>query len=151
VEEDLHPLRVALLDRNERFLRALEGFLADHSDEVTVVGARQTLAHAGRYIEECGPEVVLVGIGLPGTKAIELISELRAARLNGRIVALTLLEDGYAQAARSAGADDVVLKERVSTDLIPAMRRLAQRCPPSDARGHADLLGLHPLGPAVEP
>jgi DNA-binding NarL/FixJ family response regulator len=42
------------------------------------------------------------------------------------IVALTLLEgDAYRQAALAAGADDLVAKAELVTDLLPAIRRVA--------------------------
>jgi hypothetical protein len=43
------------------------------------------------------------------------------------IIALTLLEgDVYRQAALAAGADDVIRKAELTTDLLPAIRRAMQ-------------------------
>jgi DNA-binding NarL/FixJ family response regulator len=60
----------------------------------------------------------------PGAKTLELVAEIRAARTNKRIISLVLLDDGHVHAARSAGADDVVLEDRITTDLLPALRRV---------------------------
>jgi DNA-binding NarL/FixJ family response regulator len=43
------------------------------------------------------------------------------------IIALTLLEgNAYRQAAMAAGADDLVRKADLITDLLPAIRRVTQ-------------------------
>ncbi len=120
------PVRVAVFDRNESFLRALTRFLTDYPDDVTVVCASPTLTHAASRLHEHNPDLVLVGVGLPGAKALEVITEIRAARPDRGITALVLLDDGHADAARSAGADEIVLKDRIGTDLLPALGRLAQ-------------------------
>jgi len=51
------------------------------------------------------------------------------------IIALTVLDtNGYRQAALAAGADDFVAKASLDTDLLPAIRRVAQ-ADPSRQRG----------------
>ncbi len=126
-EDRVQPIRVALLDRNERFLHSLEQFLAGQADEISVVGTQRTVASAASYLDQSGASLILMGIGLEGATALELISQIRATRPTTSIIALVLVEVGYAELARSAGADDVVAKDRVTQDLLPAIRRVAER------------------------
>ena len=58
---------------------------------------------------------------------METISRLRNMLPGVGIIALTLLNDNaYRQAALAAGADDLVRKAEVVTDLLPAIRRVTQ-------------------------
>jgi DNA-binding response OmpR family regulator len=135
------PIRVALLDRNERWLRSLEAFLGRQAEEVAVAAARHTVMSARTYLDESGASLILIGMGLPGTKALEWIREVRATRPTAGIIALVLVEHADGEPARLAGADDVVVKDRVEQDLLPALRRVAERRrsdPPPSPAGTAD-------------
>lgn len=126
-EDGVQPIPVALLDRNERFLHSLEQFLGAHADEISVAGAERTVASGVSYLDRSGASLIIIGVGLAGAKALELISQIRATRATAGIIALLLVEAGYAEAARAAGADDVVAKDRIAQDLLPAVRRIAER------------------------
>jgi DNA-binding NarL/FixJ family response regulator len=68
--------------------------------------------------------VILIGLDRPG---LETISRLRTVLPGVGIIALTLLNNSASRkAAMAAGADDVVLKAELITDLLPAIRRVAQ-------------------------
>ncbi len=126
-EDGVHPIRVALLDRNERVLRSLEQFLGEHANEVRVVGAERTVASGASYLDRSGASLIIIGMGLAGAKTLELIHQTRATRPTTGIIALLLVEAGHAEAALAAGADDVVAKDRIAQDLLPAVRRIAER------------------------
>jgi len=64
---------------------------------------------------------------MPGLSGLETIPRLRAMLPEVSIIALTLLDAKvYRQAALAAGADDFVPKANLSTDLLPAIRRVAK-------------------------
>jgi len=64
---------------------------------------------------------------MPGLSGLETIPLLRAMLPEASIIALTLLDAKvYRQATLAAGADDFVLKANLSTDLLPAIRRVAK-------------------------
>jgi len=92
--------------------------------ELTVVGVigggEEVLAQA----QDLGPQVILIDLDTPG---LETISRLRNVLPGVGIVALTLLEgNAYRQTAMAAGADDLVHKAELVTDLVPAIRRVTQ-------------------------
>jgi DNA-binding response OmpR family regulator len=126
-EDGVQPIPVALLDRNERFLRSLEQFLGGYPDEISVVGAQRTVASVASYLDWSGASLILIGVGLAGAKTLELISQTRATCPTAGIIALVLMEAGDAESARAAGADDVVVKDRIVQGLLPAVRRIAER------------------------
>jgi DNA-binding NarL/FixJ family response regulator len=121
--KDSHKIRVLLVDDNEAFRRAATDFL-HRQHELTVVGAicgrEQALAQA----QDLQPRVILIDLDRPG---LETISRLRKVLPGVGILALTLLEGAaHRKTAMAAGADDVVLKAELITELLPAIRRVTQ-------------------------
>ena len=114
---------VLLVDDNEAFRHVATDFLQRHP-ELTVVGAICGGEEALAQAEDLQPQVILIGLYSPG---METISRLRKVLPGVGIIALTLLNDNtYRKAAMVAGADDVVLKAELITDLLPAIRRVTR-------------------------
>ncbi len=119
--EDSPKIRVLLVDNNEAFLRVAADFL-QRQNELSVVGVicggEDVLAQA----QDLQPQVILVGLDRAG---LETISCLREVLSGVSIIALALLNDNaYRGAAMAAGADDLVCKAELVTDLLPAIRRV---------------------------
>lgn len=120
--KDGSKTRVLLVDDNKAFRRAAADFL-QRQHELNVVGicgGEEVLAQA----QDLQPQVVLMGLDAPG---LETIARLRNVLAGVGIVALTMLEgDAYRQAVLAAGADDLVSKAELITDLLPAIWRVTQ-------------------------
>jgi two-component system invasion response regulator UvrY len=85
-----------------------------------ICGGEEALAQ----VQDLQPQVILIGLDTPG---LETVSRLRKVLPGVGIIALTLLEgNAYRQAALTAGADDLVRKAELITDLLPAIRRVMQ-------------------------
>lgn len=102
--------------------RLLGGF-----DELNVVdilpAGEKVLAQA----QELRPQVILFDLDTSDHIGLETISKLRDLLPEVGIVGLSLLDaDGYRQAVLAAGANDLVLKNNLRTDLLPAIRQAAQ-------------------------
>ncbi len=122
----MHGRRVLLVDDHEAFLRVATEFLQRH-DELTVVGVTHTGEEALTLAQDLLPQVILVDLNLPGMCGLEIIHRLRAMLPKVGIIVLTLLDPKvYRQAAMEVGADDFILKAKLSTDLLPAIRRVAR-------------------------
>jgi DNA-binding NarL/FixJ family response regulator len=120
---DSPKIRVLVVDDNEAFLRVATDFL-QRQHELTVVGAICEGEEALAQAQDLGPQVILIGLDKPG---LETISRLRNILPGVGIIALTLLEGNtYRQAAMAAGADDLVPKAELTTELLPAVRRVMQ-------------------------
>jgi DNA-binding NarL/FixJ family response regulator len=121
--KDSLKIRVLLVDDNEAFRRVATDFL-QRQYELIVVGAICGSEEALAQAQDLGPQVILIGLDKPG---LETISRLRNMLPGVGIIALTLLEgNAYRQAALAAGADDLVRKAELITDLLPAIRRVTQ-------------------------
>jgi two-component system NarL family response regulator len=120
---DSPKIRVLVVDDNEAFLRVATDFLQRHDDLIVVgaiCGSEEALAQA----QDLGPQVILIGLDTPG---LGILPRLRNILPGVGIIALTLLEgNAYRQAALAAGADDLVPKAELTTELLPAIRRVAQ-------------------------
>jgi DNA-binding NarL/FixJ family response regulator len=108
---DDHP---ALLEQARRLL----------SGEFDVVGTLPDGAGLSRAIEDNQPDAIVLDISLPGASGLDLARQLRDANCSAAIVFLTVHCDAdYARAALAAGAIAYVVKSRMATDLIAALRQ----------------------------
>jgi DNA-binding NarL/FixJ family response regulator len=121
--KDSSTIRVLLVDDNEAFLHVATDFL-QRQHELTVVGAICGGEEALAQVQDLGPQVILIGLDTPG---LEILPRLRNMLPDVGIIALTLLEgNAYRQAAMAAGADELVRKAELTTELLPAIRRVTQ-------------------------
>lgn len=125
-------ISVLLVDDNPTFLRIATRFLQEH-DDVVVVGTADRGEEALSQVEELQPDIVLIDLAMPGLSGLEVIPRLRAMLPEVGIIALTVLDtNSYRQAALAAGADNFVPKATLTTDLLPAIRQLAQADRPQE-------------------
>jgi len=119
-------ISVLLVDDNPTFLRIAARFLQSQEGVVvvgTASGGKESLVKA----KELQPQVILLDLAMPDLPGLEAIPRLRDMLPEAGIIALTLLDTkGYRQAALAAGADDFIPKVALNTDLLPAIRRVAQ-------------------------
>jgi DNA-binding NarL/FixJ family response regulator len=95
-------------------------------------GGEEALALA----QDLEPHIVLIDLAMPGLSGLETIPHLRAMLPEVGIIALTMLDtNSYWQAALAAGANDFVPKASLDTDLLPAIRRVAQAGPAQQKGG----------------
>jgi len=123
------PISVLLVDDNPNFLRIATRFLQQH-DDIVVVGAAGGGREALALARELQPDIVLIDLAMPGLSGLETIPRLRAMLPGVGIIALTMLDtNSYRQAALEAHANDFVPKASLDTDLLPAIRQVAQADP----------------------
>jgi DNA-binding NarL/FixJ family response regulator len=119
-------IRVLLVDDHEPFLRVAADFLQRHH-ELVVGGVARGGEEALAQAQDLQPHVILIDLNMPGLNGLEAIPRLRAMLPEAGIIVLTLLDVNiYRQSALAAGADDFVAKANLTTDLLPAIRRVVQ-------------------------
>ena len=73
--------------------------------------------------ERLHPDVIVLDITMPRLDGIEAARQLRRSQRPARLVFLTVHEDAdYARAALDAGGLGYVVKARLASDLLPAIR-----------------------------
>ena len=85
----------------------------------TARDGREALEKAARL----GPDALVLDISMPGLSGIETARQLRATGSRAKVVFLTVHGDpDYIRAALAAGATAYVVKSRLASDLVPALR-----------------------------
>ena len=112
--------RVLLADDHPGMLALTADALADQCLVVGSVGdGRELLAEA----ERLRPDVIVLDITMPRLDGIEAARQLLRFDRPARLVFLTVYEDAdYARAALDAGGLGYVVKTRLASDLLPAIR-----------------------------
>jgi DNA-binding NarL/FixJ family response regulator len=112
--------RVLLADDHPAMLALTANALAGECCVVgTVSDGRALLAEE----ERLHPDVIVLDITMPRLDGIEAARQLRRSHRPARLVFLTVHEDAdFAQAALDAGGLGYVVKARLASDLLPAIR-----------------------------
>jgi DNA-binding NarL/FixJ family response regulator len=129
--DERQEMRILLVDDNVQFLRVAAEFLQRNSG-LAVVGSHGGGANTLTQAKNLQPQVILLSLDAPDLGGLETIPVLRNMLPGVGIIALALSDgSAYRRAALAAGADDLVCKEDLTTDLLPVILRVAQ------AREHA--------------
>lgn len=112
--------RLLLADDHKHMREKVEQQL---QPEFEVVGAVEDGNALLTAVAQMLPEVCVVDISMPIMGGIEAVNRMKASGVNVKVVFLTVHEDpDFLQAALDAGALGYVVKSRVATDLLPAIR-----------------------------
>jgi DNA-binding NarL/FixJ family response regulator len=118
----LNSVRVLLADDHQSFLAVAKRLLEPEFEVVkTVDNGEALLEEAARLTLD----VIVLDISMPKLNGIEAARQLRAAGTTAKLVFLTVHEDlDYVRGALAAGAQGYVVKPRLASDLLPALREV---------------------------
>jgi two-component system, NarL family, response regulator DevR len=120
------PLRIMLVDDHEVVRNGLKAMLHEAGD-VRVVGEASTVSDAIETAARVTPDMVVMDVRLTDGSGIEATREIRAQRPETKVLMLTSFADDEALfASILAGASGYVLKQIAGTDLLRAIRAVAQ-------------------------
>ena len=123
--EERGEIRILFIAGNPALRPVVTRFL-ERRDELSLVGTVQGSEKALAQALDLRPQVILLDLDTSDRTGLATIADLRAALPEAGLIALSLLgADGYRRAVLAAGADDLVLKSSLRTDLFPAIRRAA--------------------------
>lgn len=119
------PIRLFLLDDHELVRRGLKDLL-EQEDDIEVVGESSLAKDAAARIPTILPDVAVLDARLPDGSGIEVCRDVRSTNPEIAVIILTSYDDDDALfAAIMAGAAGYVLKQVRGTDLVDAVRRVA--------------------------
>jgi DNA-binding NarL/FixJ family response regulator len=111
---------VLLADDHEEFLPVVRRLLEPEFEVVETV--RDGVA-AIEAIARLGPDILVLDLSMPLMDGIEVARSLRASGARAKIIFLTVHGDSdYARVALAIGASGYVVKYRLASDLLPALR-----------------------------
>ena len=118
----LPRIRILLADDQPEMLEAVARLLEDEFDVIAAV------ANGGRVIEAAirlAPDLFVLDISMPVLNGIEAAACLKESGSRAKVIFLTVSQDpDIVEMALSVGALGYVLKQRLATDLISAIRQV---------------------------
>jgi two-component system response regulator NreC len=118
--------RVFIADDHGILRGGLRALINTQSD-MTVVGEAANGPNAVMGILASEPDVALMDISMPNGGGLAAIAAVSKARPKTRMLVLTVHDEpGYVRAAADAGAVGYVVKNAVDTELLAAIRAVAQ-------------------------
>ena len=119
-------VRVFVAD-NHGILRGGLRALINLQPDMEVVGEAANGPDAEIGVRATEPDVVLMDISMPNGEGLAAIAAITQVRPRTRIIVLTVHDElGYLRAAGKAGAVGYVVKRAVDTELLAAIRAVAQ-------------------------
>jgi len=117
----LDRIRVLLADDHEAMLDRVARLLATEFGVVGTVTDGQQALDAAMALK---PDVLVLDISMPVMNGIETARRLKEAGSETRIVFLTVHDDpDFAREALEAGALGYVIKQRIASDLVAAIKK----------------------------
>jgi len=112
--------RVLLADDHELMQKRVKEILDPEFEVVGAVDNGRALVAAAAQLN---PDVLVVDISMPVLNGIEAVRQIKESGNQAKIVFLTIHEDpDSVGVCREAGALAYVVKSRLASDLIPAIR-----------------------------
>ena len=124
MEDASRPRKVAIADDSPAFLAAAANHVASLPGFM-LAGIASTAHQTLALVESATPDVLLLDLGLGPKRGLELVQRVKSAPSAPAVVALALFDTPEAlAAAKRAGADELVGKERFIAGLSQALARL---------------------------
>ena len=119
-------IRVFIAD-DHGILRGGLRALINAQTDMEVVGEAASGPEAETGVKETEPDVLLMDISMPRGGGLAAIAAIKSVRPKTRVLVLTVHDElGYVRAAADAGAIGYVVKNAVDTELLAAIRAVAE-------------------------
>jgi len=119
-------IRILLCDDHAVIRRGLR-LLLEQQDDFEVVGEASDGREAVNLAEALKPDIAVLDITMPNLNGIEAARQISAKQLGTAIIVLSMhADESFVLKALKAGARGYVLKEAPESELIKAVRALAE-------------------------
>jgi DNA-binding NarL/FixJ family response regulator len=114
--------RIFLVEDHPVFRDGLAKLLNAEPD-LTVCGEAGDAKAGFKNIRKLQPDLAVVDLGLPGKSGLDLIKEIRAAKLPVKLLVVSMFDEAlYAQRVLRAGGDGYIMKQEDPQEIISAIR-----------------------------
>ncbi len=121
----MDPIFVLLVEDHQIVRQGLK-LLIDAQPDMKVIGEASNGKDGIAAILKTNPHVVVFDISMPEMNGIEMVKELHRGRNESKLLALTANSDrAYLSALVQLGISGYLLKHSAATDLIAAIRKMA--------------------------
>jgi DNA-binding NarL/FixJ family response regulator len=120
------PIRILLADDHEVVRDGVRALLEKQAD-MLIVGEAADGREAARLAGELAPDVIVMDVGMPNLNGIDATRRILAAHPQIAVVILSMHQDeSYVLRSLKAGAKGYLLKESLRSDVLDAIRAVAQ-------------------------
>lgn len=139
----MFSISILLVDDSVEFLESVTRFLSA-DPHIAIAGCAFSGQEALERVEDLAPDLVLMDLAMPGIGGLEATRRIKAQEAAPYVIIVTLYDDPeYRAAAQRAGADGLVAKSELGTQLRPLIQRLL-------IKRLINARGFHPGGEAKE-
>lgn len=118
-------IKLLLVD-DHAVLRSGLKMLLNFQADMTVIGEAKSGSEAVGQAKRLSPDIVLMDISMPGMGGLEALAKIKK-NSTAKVLMLTMHADKeYLQKALKMGASGYVLKQAADTELLEAIREVAQ-------------------------
>ncbi len=111
-----------MADRHHGLSDAVRGLLETAFEAVVMVADRPSLLESAARLQ---PDLVIADLSLARSENLDWLAQLKLISPGSRIIVLSVHDEPTAaRSVLSTGADALVLKHRLATDLLPAIDRV---------------------------
>lgn len=117
-----HVIRILIVDDYELVRKSLVAMLTQEPD-MEVVGTAENGCEAVELAQATNPDVIVMDVSMPELDGIRAAGKIKSLGIASNIIMLSMHHNSaLVQQARKNGANGYIIKQQVSTDLIPAIR-----------------------------
>lgn len=118
------PVSVVIVEDHRMFREHL-AHLIDKTQDIMVAGEADNIGDGLTLVKQTRPSIAIIDITLKGASGLELIKELRAAKIDVPVLVLSMHDESlYAERALRAGANGYITKHEASADVLLAIRHV---------------------------
>jgi DNA-binding NarL/FixJ family response regulator len=101
--------------------------LLTREGEFDVVGEAASAGEAAARVSAIDPDIILLDVTMPGETGIEALPRILEAAPRTKVLVLSMHDDpSYVREAFAGGASGYVLKEAADSELVSALRQVAE-------------------------
>ena len=120
------PIRILLADDHEVVRDGVRALLEKQAD-MAVVGEAADGRQAAQLADDLDPDVIVMDVGMPNLNGIDATRRILSAHPQIGVVMLSMHQDeSYVLRSLKAGAKGYLLKESLRSDILEAIRAVAQ-------------------------
>jgi DNA-binding NarL/FixJ family response regulator len=125
MSDEKAPTKVFVVDDHAVVRSGLKLLLA-REGEFDVVGEAASAGEAAARVSAIDPDIVLLDVTMPGETGIEALPRILEAAPRTKVLVLSMHDDpSYVREAFAGGASGYVLKEAADSELVSALRQVA--------------------------